>query len=478
MPEQRMKTYSDSYFYNHSSRGENLSKKHDAALINFIMKSDRIEKDSPAFAGIIEDVKRQQNSSILYNILMMSNVHLCIASVELPPAFKVFDAYDIRTDKSPAVFIDVTKVIELKDGYFVCKNYGKLISYLMGALTYLIYRRDTTRFMNNSNITINAVTCYVSMVDYIIEYLRIIGYSQNKEKISYLVGLFFLYNMMGKDIDQYTKNLAAKVAKVSQTSINVLDLYLEEGMFNNIDTFITSIAKQFKLKGFTTEVFINKWIYQFGNGSQYGSELFTSFSVLLTNAYCGAYIVNQKQIERCCGTAMVDYTNALLRLGVETFNMTRLEATDVVPKNTASLREAVIQRSASFDPYLLKDEDFKSEESITNKIKAAISHCEACKESSRLTEYFNQAVDYSMKKMDSYCENNDPKDFDPKIVTAIFREGNAFIKDDYSSNRKLNNKIHAYTEKANDAKVTDKTVRAERYTNCIKELLNIKNSNY
>ena len=82
-----MKSYRHSFFYNQSGKsGENLMKKHDQMLMNFIMKADRLDKNSDMFRGVAEDVKRQQTTSILYTILMMDDVHLCTANTELPPA--------------------------------------------------------------------------------------------------------------------------------------------------------------------------------------------------------------------------------------------------------------------------------------------------------------------------------------------------------------------------------------------------------
>ena len=62
-----MKTFNDSYLYtnkvNHNA--ENPKSKNDKAIIDFIIKSHRIEKYNDAFRGVMEDIKRQQTSSVL-----------------------------------------------------------------------------------------------------------------------------------------------------------------------------------------------------------------------------------------------------------------------------------------------------------------------------------------------------------------------------------------------------------------------------
>ena len=90
------KTYADSYFYNNN---ESQMQKNNRRLINYVLNAQRIDKDSEAFQGIVEEIKRQQTSSVLYTVLMNPRVYLCIDNVELSRAFKVFQSYDIKNDK-------------------------------------------------------------------------------------------------------------------------------------------------------------------------------------------------------------------------------------------------------------------------------------------------------------------------------------------------------------------------------------------
>lgn len=343
-------------------------------LTEFIITGNRIEdKRSEAFRGIVEDVKRVQNSSILHTLLMSDNVVLIQSSKGKPlyRSFTVFEAKDIRYDHKPKVFIDVTGLITYKDGYFYCKRIDWLVTYLFNALVYLLYSKATIKLIGNSDITISGTECFVSSLNYIIDYLGIIGYRQNKEKISYLAGLYFQYNMMGKDLDMHAKNVAARIAGVSTSDTRAFELYYDaEKDFVNIDTFINLISTTFKLKGLTTEVFIHKWMYQFGTGSEYAAELLSSFFVLMSSAYSGSYVVNQKQIERCCGASMVKLCNTLLRLGASEFDnrgfMSESEFNSTVArdKNTEMLREAFGKRGKIPEDAKLSKEDLASKEKV------------------------------------------------------------------------------------------------------------------
>lgn len=375
----KRRTYNDSYLFNQDSDKANRANRN---LVDFIIKSDRINKNSAEFRGVIEDVKRMQTSSILYSVLMMDDVELCINSVELPRAFKVFEAKDLKLSRTAPtkVFIDVTGLITFKDGYFYCKKIDWLITYLFSALGYLMYSKSPMKLLNNSNITISSTECYVSLFIYILNYLRIIGFDQNKAKIAYLAGLFYQYHLLGKDIDTYAKNISAKIAGIGSNDIRAYELYYDvEKDFMNIESFINLITETFKLKGLDVEVFIGKWMYQFGTGTEYGVELFTSFSTILTNTYCGSYVIHQKQVERCCGKSMVNYATALLRVGVEEFDKSRFmesgELDKMIPRDKATqeLAESFLGKSIPKD---LKFEisDYETKSKCLAKFKKVIDY--------------------------------------------------------------------------------------------------------
>lgn len=445
----KRKTFADSYLYNQEAN------KHDRNLVEFILKSDRIDKRSDAFKGIMEDVKRQQTSSILYTVLMMNDVVLCINNTELPRAYKVFEAKDLRLNSgkndTKSIFIDVTGIIMFKDGYFYCKKIDILITYLFDALCYLLYQKAPLKLINNSNISISGTECFVSLFNYIIDYLRIIGYAQNKEKISYLAGLYFLYHMMGKDLDTYTKNIAAKIANVPTTSIGAFDLYYKLEDFDNIYSFINFISETFKLKDLTPEVFIGKWLYLYQTGTQYATELFTSFMVLIVNAYCGSYIVNQKQVERCCGTSMVKFATAILKLGVDEFDnrgymeASELQSFDKRDKNTIQLSESILKRNNIPDDAKLEKEDLLSKAKVKSKINSMIKYyCSINKESS-ISKNVLKATATALNYISN--EKSDVKVADG-VLETILKESKKYINEnDIRKIDKLVNKTIGIFEK-------------------------------
>lgn len=447
------KTFDDSYLFN-KEQDKTLSM--NRSLVNFVVNGQRIDKSSPSFRPIIEDVKRMQNSSILHTVLMMDNVVLCYDNVELPRTFKVFEAKDLREGRNGQrkVFIDVTNLITVKDGYFYCKKIDWLISYLFAALGYLLYRHAPYKLLNNSNITISATECFVSLFDYVIDYLRIIGYSQNKTKISYMIALYFQYHLLGKQIDTYTKNIAAKVAGISTTDTRAFELYYKVEDFNDIDSFVTMLADVFKLKGLTTEVFIHKWMHLIGTNTPYATELFTSFSSILTHAYCGSYIVNQKQIERCCGKAMVTYSVALLKIGVEEFDkrgfMENMEFEETVgrDKSSCTLAEAVANRRKVPEDCKFVKSDYASKAATKERVNKMVAYYRSTEQESKIGRKIVEAANGANTAMNHFAVKGESSLYEFGVLEIILRVGKEYLES--SDKRELNNLFRENYDKYSD----------------------------
>lgn len=332
----KKKTFANSYLFNFDQGTYNKIHKD---LADFIIKSKRIDKNSEAFKGIVEETKRFQNTSVLYSVLLSNNVIFCINSKELSAPFKVFEANNVRDNDGYKIFIDCTGLIKEVNGYYVCRKIDVFFTYLYEAMNLLLYSTDPVRYLSNSQVTMAAAEAYVALFNYVIDYKRIIGYAQNKQKISYLIALFFIHNMMGKEIDTYAKNVACKIARLSANETRAFELYYADDSFDNIDKFIKMLANTFKLKGLTTEVFVGQWIYSFGKGTEYAVELFTSFTNMLVATYCGAYVVHQKTIEKCCGSSMISFVNAFTKV-----------ALPLLDKRALSMEASEIERTIHVDP--------------------------------------------------------------------------------------------------------------------------------
>lgn len=377
MSDFKMKTYKDSYLYNVRTVAGESADQNNKELLNFITKCHRIDKKSPSFNGVIEDIKRQQSSAYLISVLYNPYVVLCINDVALPRAFQVFDAKDSKSGGEPRVFVDLTGRVEYKDGYYVAKRneLDKVCALLIDAMIYLMYRHYPLSLVNNSNVIANACGCYVSMFSYVIDFLRIIGYAENKKKIQYIIGMYFLIGMVGVDNVAYARQLAAKVADISVQDGEAYEILIDRDFscFANIATFLDALVKGFRLKGLDLATFIGRWIKLFGTGTHYGTELLTSFLVLTCNAYTGCYIVNQRQIESACNSnTLAKLYNAVVKVGYDNLKGLRRESVDVITRDDAELSEALKLRT-ELETNDISVKDFSSTESALNEAENVIN---------------------------------------------------------------------------------------------------------
>jgi len=429
------KTFSDSFVYNYdkNNNGKLIAKEINKKLIEYITTAERIDKKSETFEGIKQEVKRQQSFSILYAIMMRDDVVLMVNTVEMPRAFKVFEAIDItEVGKKRKVFIDVTKLLELSNGFYKCNNIFQFITYLSEAVTYLLYRNEPLKFLSNSNIAIAATECYVGCFSFILDYLRIVGYSESRSKIQYLAGLFFLTNLMGKDNDNYVKNIAAKIAKIGPNEIKKYELYYDPEDFENIDTFISMIAETFKLKGLNVELLIQRWIFHFGRGTEYAIDLFTSFCNMIIASYCGAYVVNQKQIEKSCGKSMVKLTTSIMDAASSSLDKSYwneseyLDVHSYMSKDAHLMQEAIKLRGSLPDYAKINRDDFGSKDIIKIKVKNLTKHYIVSMQQDKISGKLAAAAKTGLRAMD---KNKITDKYEVGCVEVILSEGKKYFND-------------------------------------------------
>lgn len=304
------KTYKDTYLY---YKGE-----YEKNLFNVIMSAERIDKKDETFQDVVYDVKRRQVTSSLVSILNSDNVILINANA--PRAFKVFASKDVRTDKKTRVFIDVSGIITYADGRYTCNSsrVDVLISYLISAMNTFIYTAAPERIVNRTNLVLSGCECFSSLVYYIIDYLRVGAVDNIKGKVKYLASYYFQAGLMGKnDNESSIDKVAKRVSGIGDREVDMINVILEDQQnpYANIDTFLKALSKVLRAEELKLDPFIDKWMKLFGTGTQFGTELYTAFASMITDAYVGAYINNQKTIEKLCGSNMVQFTNAIFEIG-------------------------------------------------------------------------------------------------------------------------------------------------------------------
>jgi len=307
------KNYSNTYLYGKYPE-------YDKALFSFIMEGEVIDKEDKNFEGIIYEVKRRQTIPALLKVLKSEVVVLMTANKGLPRQFKVFCAKDIKHGKKNElkVYIDCTELLHKNaDNNWVCDDIDVLISHLVSAMVNVIYYKEETIITGNAQLTSLGATAFASLMTHIVDYVaKISSTPKNKSYCQYLCAKYYISNILGKDENTPgMENVCRKISSLSERESDIVDMQLEANSFDNIKFFSETLSKILRVNKLSVDVVVERWMYLYGVGTVFGTELFTAFSEMITNCYIGSYLNNQKTIEKVTGNTMVEFSKQILKIG-------------------------------------------------------------------------------------------------------------------------------------------------------------------
>lgn len=310
-----IKSFGDTYLFG-------MYSEYNKKLLTFIMNSEEIDTESEAFADVIFDIKRQNIGVSIASVATSKNIKLMVGDVGLPAQFKVFSAKDLKGDKNTTkVYIDCHEIIKNEGGRYICKDIDILIAYLISAMTTLIYTADHKRLTMNNTLTLKGATAYATMFTHIVDYVFKISINPEvKAKCKYLTARFYCEYVLGLESESTISAIARKVSGISEQGETVIEIGCNQDSFKSITNFITTLNHILKIE-FSLDILVDKWMFIFGPGTVFGIEFFPSFAAMLTDAYCGCYINNQKTIEKLVGREMVDFTKTIFQIGANALNV-------------------------------------------------------------------------------------------------------------------------------------------------------------
>lgn len=309
-----IKKFSDSYLYNlNASANEKI-------LFKFIMNSQQIDTKSDSFKDLSDEIRRTQITPALFKVMNSDKTVLMISETPLPKAFKSFVAKDIKDHSNHGykLFIDAD-VVSFKNGIYTCSNPNILVAYLFSGMTNFIYYFNPKRLLFNSKIINDGAKIFSSLFTHVVDYLyKISSMGDNiKNKCIYLSSMYYLIGLLGKDRTDSTLSVCRKLSGLSQREEQILLNDVGDGEFINIKLFVDLVSDKLRLPKLTVENVLEKWVWQYGTGTQYALELFPCFAAMISNVYIGAYLNQQKTIEKIAGRAIIDFSNALKTIGEE-----------------------------------------------------------------------------------------------------------------------------------------------------------------
>ena len=312
------KTYAGTYLYRQYH-------KYEQKILAFLMKGTEIDRYTDDFDDIRYEVKKRQVSNSLVKILDSKSVVLIVGTEPMTKPFKVFCAKDVkgpRKDKMK-VFIDCTNIIKVdpNSGKYTCtgNNIDILISYLVSAMHTYIYYIDEFRLTNNNKIMSTGAQVFASLFTHVVDYIcKISSMPSVKAKCLYLTSLYYLANVIGKDYNtESCRKIAKKISGLSDRDAGIVDLQIKSESMMNIKMFVEMLSDVLHIPKLTLDVILERWMTIYGTGTVFALEIFPAFATMITDAYVGAYLNNQKSIEKITGTGMVEFTKTILAIGAD-----------------------------------------------------------------------------------------------------------------------------------------------------------------
>lgn len=308
-----VKTFVDTYLYNSYPNYE-------TNIIKFILNGEVIDTKSKEFEGILYDFKNRQVSSSMVKVLQSNKVKLITGGQPLSRQFKVIHCKDKKNNNTPTTFIDCNNLIYKEDGLYKCNDIDILISYTMNAMVTSIYYQADHILLGKSTMIKNMAIAFSKLFCHVVDYIyKISTVSSTKCRCKYLTYMYFYVNIIGKDKDDDAlRNNARNFANISEREEELIRMMINsEEPYLNIKIFAQTLNDVLKVGKINVDIIVEKWMFLYGVSTAFGLELFTSFSAMLTDAYIGAYLNNQKTIEKIAGREMIDYTKEIIKLSKE-----------------------------------------------------------------------------------------------------------------------------------------------------------------
>ena len=279
-------------------------------MLKEIMHGSRIDKNTTEFIeDIATPVKRSNALAYLMKILTSENCVLLVPKKPFPRPFKVIYSGDGRDKRNKKIYIDVTGLVKTNKNNRFNANIETLIAYLVSAKVNMVYNKIPKTYVNTSKNFIDLTYIYARLFTHIIDFVgNISNIPGQKEKMMYHAARYFIQSVAELDVNEdKVIELAAKAAGVRPIEAKTLSIVANEEDYKDLPTFIEFIKETFKLDRLTTTLFIEKWMYLYGPGTIFGAEYVPALITMITDAFCGVYLNNQKTIEKVLGTSLVSY---------------------------------------------------------------------------------------------------------------------------------------------------------------------------
>lgn len=283
-------------------------------MADAILHAKRIDRNTTEFAEDVGlEIKRSKAPIYLLKILNSKNTHLLQPENPLPKPIRVFAAKDIKGNKKINAFIDISNIITQTNNNRYKVNTSVLIAYLLSAKHNMMYYGIPGAFSNKSQLVLLETRAFAKLFTHVIDYLGNISViPENREKMMYLSAEYFLYNHLKLTDEDKIHEIAMRVADITESQQNIFNIVSDGKDLKTLPGFVDAVKTIFKMNKLTLSLVIEKWMFLYGAATVLSLEFLPSFLTMITNAYSGVYLNNQKSIEKILAKDLVELGKMLI----------------------------------------------------------------------------------------------------------------------------------------------------------------------
>lgn len=288
-------------------------------MFEFIMTAEEIDTTSDEFEDVAYDVTKRQVGNNAVKVMNSSKVKLMLATKDnMQKSLKIFTAKNVKEDHQLTTYIDCSNIITKDKGMYRSSNIDMLVSYITAAMNFQVYYTPAyeTKVTGHAKLTEIGARAFSNLFFHIIDIIaKISSVPGAKDKCRFLAAEYYQACLLEKDyMSNDTLAVSTKITQISNRDAAIILKNYDQDNFLNIKSFVEMISDSLKLPKLTIDTVISKWMYSYDPGTLFAMELYPYFAKMITDAYVGGYVNNQKTIQRIIDTDMNEFSKQLINL--------------------------------------------------------------------------------------------------------------------------------------------------------------------
>lgn len=254
----------------------------------------------------IDTIKRRFNYQMKNEVIEclekgQINLAYNLDNLTIPEAIPVVG---LVQNKKPIIYVNLTgKGRVTKDGIFSIDT-RKLYSLLQTAYLLIQCSLKWNKISMNATVIKNGSEIYSNIFSKVLDKTNAINLDKlRSDKVRYLASKFYLINMMERDNNETTNNIAYRSCVNGSTAAIMYDsdIDFDDNAYDDFDKFILNLSHLDGLSDITIRSYMENFIKMYGSSTILALDYFPFFCNMIFGSMMNAHINNEGLIEPLIG---------------------------------------------------------------------------------------------------------------------------------------------------------------------------------